>query len=393
MSKGKCVLAYSGGMDSTISVVWIKEKYDLDVITLTVDLGAGPEIEGVKEKSKNAGAIDSVILDVKEEFVSEYVFPALKAGGMYEDVYALSTALARPLMSKKLVETARKYGAEYVSHGCTGKGNDQVRFDASIMTLSGDGESIKIIAPAREWGMTRDEEKEYAAKAGLELREVGDNNRVYSIDRNLWGLAIEGEDLEDTWIEPPEDAFSWTSSVENAPDKPEILELGFDKGIPVSLDGEKLDGVSLIENLNLIAGKHGIGRVDHLENRLVGIKSREVYETPAAIILYNAISALETATLSREQQRIKSNLSKIYSDLVYDGRWFTLLRENIESFMNSVQKFSSGEVKLKLYKGNVTVIGRKSKFSLYDYDMSTYSTTDTFNHQSCLLYTSDAADE
>ena len=382
MSKGKCVLAYSGGMDSTISVVWIKEKYDLDVITLTVDLGAGPEIEGVKEKSKNAGAIDSVILDVKEEFVSEYVFPALKAGGMYEDVYALSTALARPLMSKKLVETARKYGAEYVSHGCTGKGNDQVRFDASIMTLSGDGDSIKIIAPAREWGMTRDEEKEYAAKAGLELREVGDNNRVYSIDRNLWGLAIEGEDLEDTWIEPPEDAFSWTSSVENAPDKPEILELGFDKGIPVSLDGEKLDGVSLIENLNLIAGKHGIGRVDHLENRLVGIKSREVYETPAAIILYNAISALETATLSREQQRIKSNLSKIYSDLVYDGRWFTLLRENIESFMNSVQKFSSGEVKLKLYKGNVTVIGRKSKFSLYDYDMSTYSTTDTFNHQS-----------
>ena len=382
MSKGKCVLAYSGGMDSTISVVWIKEKYDLDVITLTVDLGAGPEIEGVKEKSKNAGAIDSVVLDVKEEFVNEYVFPALKAGGMYEDVYALSTALARPLMSKKLVEIARKYGAEYVSHGCTGKGNDQVRFDASIMTLSGDGDSIKIIAPAREWGMTRDEEKEYAAKAGLELREVGDNNRVYSIDRNLWGLAIEGEDLEDTWIEPPEDAFSWTSSVENAPDKPEILELGFDKGIPVSLDGKKLDGVSLIENLNLIAGKHGIGRVDHLENRLVGIKSREVYETPAAIILYNAISALETATLSREQQRIKSNLSKIYSDLVYDGRWFTLLRENIESFMNSVQKFSSGEVKLKLYKGNVTVIGRKSKFSLYDYDMSTYSTTDTFNHQS-----------
>ena len=382
MSKGKCVLAYSGGMDSTISVVWIKEKYDLDVITLTVDLGAGPEIEGVKEKSKNAGAIDSVVLDVKEEFVNEYVFPALKAGGMYEDVYALSTALASPLMSKKLVEIARKYGAEYVSHGCTGKGNDQVRLDASIMTLSGDGDSIKIIAPAREWGMTRDEEKEYAAKAGLELREVGDNNRVYSIDRNLWGLAIEGEDLEDTWIEPPEDAFSWTSSVENAPDKPEILELGFDKGIPVSLDGKKLDGVTLIENLNLIAGKHGIGRVDHLENRLVGIKSREVYETPAAIILYNAISALETATLSREQQRIKSNLSKIYSDLVYDGRWFTLLRENIESFMNSVQKFSSGEVKLKLYKGNVTVIGRKSKFSLYDYDMSTYSTTDTFNHQS-----------
>ncbi|MDG2101586.1 MAG: argininosuccinate synthase [Dehalococcoidia bacterium] len=382
MSKGKCILAYSGGMDSTISVVWIKEKYDLDVITLTVDLGAGPEIEGVEKRAREAGAIDSVILDVKNEFVNEYIFPALKAGAMYEDVYALSTALARPLMSKKIVETARKFGAEFVSHGCTGKGNDQVRFDASIMTLAGEGESIKIIAPAREWGMTRDEEKEYANKAGLELREVGENNRVYSIDRNLWGQAIEGEDLEDTWVQPPEDAFSWTSSVENAPDSSEIIELGFEKGIPISLNNKKMNGVDLIDSLNITAGKHGIGRVDHLENRLVGIKSREVYETPAAIILYTAISALETATLSREQQRIKSNLSKIYSDLVYDGRWFTLLRENIESFMNSVQEFSSGEVKLKLYKGNVTVIGRKSKYSLYDYDMSTYSTTDSFNHQS-----------
>ena len=382
MSKGKCILAYSGGMDSTISVVWIKEKYDLDVITLTVDLGAGPEIEGVEKRAREAGAIDSVILDVKNEFVNEYIFPALKAGAMYEDVYALSTALARPLMSKKIVETARKFGAEFVSHGCTGKGNDQVRFDASIMTLAGEGESIKIIAPAREWGMTRDEEKEYANKAGLELREVGENNRVYSIDRNLWGQAIEGEDLEDTWVQPPEDAFSWTSSVENAPDSSEIIELGFEKGIPISLNNKKMNGVDLIDSLNITAGKHGIGRVDHLENRLVGIKSREVYETPAAIILYTAISALETATLSREQQRLKSNLSKIYSDLVYDGRWFTLLRENIESFMNSVQEFSSGEVKLKLYKGNVTVIGRKSKYSLYDYDMSTYSTTDSFNHQS-----------
>jgi len=382
MSKGKCILAYSGGMDSTISVVWIKEKYDLDVITLTVDLGAGPEIEGIEERAKEAGGIDSVVLDVKNEFVNEYIFPALKAGAMYEDVYALSTALARPLMSKKIVETARKFGAEFVSHGCTGKGNDQVRFDASIMTLSGDGESLKIIAPAREWGMTRDEEKEYANKAGLKLREVGENKRVYSIDRNLWGQAIEGEDLEDTWIEPPEDAFSWTSSVENAPDLSEIIEVGFEKGIPVSLNNKKMNGIDLIDFLNTIAGKHGIGRVDHLENRLVGIKSREVYETPAAIILYTAISALETATLSREQQRIKSNLSKIYSDLVYDGRWFTLLRENIESFMNSVQEFSSGDVKLKLYKGKVTVIGRKSKYSLYDYDLSTYSTTDSFNHQS-----------
>ena len=292
MSKGKCILAYSGGMDSTISVVWIKEKYDLDVITLTVDLGAGPEIEGVKEKAKQAGAVESIILDVKEEFVTDYIFPALKAGAMYENVYALSTALARPLMAKKLVETARKFGAGYVSHGCTGKGNDQVRFDASIKTLSGDGESIEIIAPAREWGMTRDEEKEYAKKAGLELREIGSNQRVYSIDRNLWGLAIEGEDLEDTWAEPHEDAFSWTNSLEKTPDKPEIIDIQFREGIPISINQKNMSGVKLIELLNNLAGKHGIGRVDHLENRLVGIKSREVYETPAAVVLYNSIIAL-----------------------------------------------------------------------------------------------------
>ena len=384
MSKGKCILAYSGGMDSTISVVWIKEKYDLDVITLTVDLGAGPEIEGVKEKAKQAGAVESIILDVKEEFVTDYIFPALKAGAMYENVYALSTALARPLMAKKLVETARKFGAGYVSHGCTGKGNDQVRFDTSIKTLSGDGESIEIIAPAREWGMTRDEEKEYAKKAGLELREIGSNQRVYSIDRNLWGLAIEGEDLEDTWAEPPEDAFSWTNSLENTPDKPEIIDIQFREGIPISINQKNMSGVKLIEFLNNLAGKHGIGRVDHLENRLVGIKSREVYETPAAVVLYNSIIALETATLSREQQRIKSFLSQNYSDLVYDGRWFTMLRENIQSFMNSVQQFSTGDIKLKLYKGSCNVIGRKSKFSLYDYDMSTYSSTDSFNHNSAV---------
>ena len=208
------------------------------------------------------------------------------------------------------------------------------------------------------------------------------NNRVYSIDRNLWGLAIEGEDLEDTWIAPPEDAFSWTSSIENAPEEHEIIEIGFEKGIPVSLNNSKMSGVKLIDELNVIAGKHGIGRVDHLENRLVGIKSREVYETPAAVVLYKAIAALETATLSREQQRLKSSLSTTFSDLVYDGRWFTSLRENIQAFMDDVQKFTSGNVKLKLYKGSSTVIGRKSRFSLYDYDMSTYSTTDSFNHGS-----------
>ena len=318
MNNKKCILAYSGGMDSTISIAWIKKEYNLDVITLTLDLGGGPELDGVKEKAKNAGAIDSLIWDVRDEFVNEYVFKGLKARALYEGKYPLSTALGRPLMAKKLVEAARLVGASSIAHGCTGKGNDQVRFDSSIMTLSAHSDPINIIAPAREWGMTRDEEKKYAQKSGIELREVGNNQKVYSIDRNLWGQAIEGEDLEDTWVEPPEDAFSWTSNAEDAPDTPEIIEIGFDKGIPISLNGEKIDGVTLIEKLNVTAGKHGIGRVDHLENRLVGIKSREVYETPAAIILYNAISALETATLSREQQRIKSNFDDKNSSQLRD---------------------------------------------------------------------------
>ncbi|MQG88086.1 MAG: argininosuccinate synthase [SAR202 cluster bacterium] len=381
MAREKCVLAYSGGMDSTISTVWIQENYDMDVVTLTVDLGAGPEIVGVKERASAAGAIESLVWDVRDEFVNEYVFPGLKAGAMYEGVYALSTALGRPLMAKKLVEAARKVGANAVAHGCTGKGNDQVRFDAGIMTLAAHGDPLKIIAPAREWGMTRDEEKLYAAKAGLELREVGDDQRVYSIDRNLWGQAIEGEDLEDTWEAPPEDAFSWTRQINETPNEPVEVSIGFEKGIPVSINGSLKKGVELIAILNDIAGKHGVGRIDHVENRLVGIKSREVYETPAAIVLHTALNALETSTLSREQQRVKSNLSSIYSDLVYDGRWFTELRTNIAAFMDSAHEYTSGDVRVRLHKGSCIVVGRRSPFSLYDFDLATYSTTDAFDHE------------
>ena len=382
MSKEKCVLAYSGGMDSTISAVWIQENYNMDVVTLTVDLGAGPEIERVLERSKKAGAIESLVWDVKDEFVNDYIFPGLKAGAVYEDSYALSTALGRPLMSKKLVEAARKVGASAVAHGCTGKGNDQVRFDASVITLMADSSPLKIIAPAREWGMTRDEEKMYANKAGLELREVGNDQRVYSIDRNIWGQAIEGEDLEDTWIEPPEDAFSWTKSIENTPDNPIEIIIGFEKGIPISLDNNKVSGKDLIEKLNILAGEHGVGRIDHTENRLVGIKSREVYETPAAIVLHKSIKALETLTLSRDQQRMKNIISQIYSDMVYDGRWFTELRSNIDAMMNDMQKFTTGEVRVKLHKANCIVTGRKSEYSLYDFDLATYSTDDIFEHSS-----------
>ena len=381
MAREKCVLAYSGGMDSTISTVWIQENYNMDVVTLTVDLGAGPEIVGVKERAAQAGAIQSLVWDVRDEFVNEYVFPGLKAGAMYEGVYALSTALGRPLMAKKLVEAAREVGATAVAHGCTGKGNDQVRFDSGIMTLTAAGEPLKIVAPAREWGMTRDEEKLYAQKAGLELREVGSDQRVYSIDRNLWGQAIEGEDLEDTWLAPPEDAFSWVKQISDTPDEGIEVVVGFEKGVPVSLDGSLKGGVELIAILNDMAGEHGVGRIDHVENRLVGIKSREVYETPAAIVLHTALKALETSTMSREQQRVKDNLSAIYSDLVYDGRWFTELRTNIAAFMDSAHQFSTGDVRLRLHKGTCLVVGRRSPFSLYDFDLATYSTTDSFDHE------------
>ena len=381
MAREKCVLAYSGGMDSTISTVWIQENYNMDVVTLTVDLGAGPEIVGVKERAAQAGAVQSLVWDVRDEFVNEYVFPGLKAGAMYEGVYALSTALGRPLMAQKLVEAAREVGATAVAHGCTGKGNDQVRFDSGIMTLAASGEPLRIVAPAREWGMTRDEEKLYAQKAGLELREVGSDQRVYSIDRNLWGQAIEGEDLEDTWLAPPEDAFSWTKQISDTPDEPIEVVVGFEKGVPVSIDGTPKSGVELIAILNDMAGEHGVGRIDHVENRLVGIKSREVYETPAAIVLHTALKALETSTMSREQQRVKENLSAIYSDMVYDGRWFTELRTNIAAFMDSVHEYSTGDVRLRLHKGSCLVVGRRSPFSLYDFDLATYSTTDSFDHE------------
>ena len=380
MAKDKCVLAYSGGMDSTISIVWIRENYGLDVVTLTVDIGGGPELEGVRERAASAGAVESLVWDVKDEFARDFIMPGLKAGAMYESAYALSTAFGRPLMAKKLVEAARQVGAVAVAHGCTGKGNDQVRFDAGIKTLAAHGDPLRIIAPAREWDMTRDEEKEFANRAGLELREVGDDQRVYSIDRNMWGQAIEGEDLEDTWFAPPEDAFSWTQPADLTPDEPEEVEISFEQGVPTALHGDKLELVELIEQLNLLAGSHGVGRVDHLENRLVGIKSREVYETPAAVVLYQAISALETATLARDQQRVKAQLALLYADLVYDGRWYTTMRENLDAFVDSVMRYTTGDVRVKLYKGSSTVTGRRSPYSLYDFELATYSTEDEFDH-------------
>lgn len=383
MARDKCVLAYSGGMDSTISIAWIKEQHDMDVITLTVELGGGAESVGVRERALAAGALDAIVLDVRDEFIEQYVWRGLRAGAVYENQYALSTAFARPLMAQKLVEAAQKHGAVAVAHGCTGKGNDQVRFDVGVQTLSATWKTpLRVIAPARNWGMTRDEEKSYAAKAGIELREVGSDKRVYSIDRNVWGQAIEGEDLEDTWQKPPEDAYSWTVAPHTAPAQGEEVVVGFEAGTPVKLNCERLKPLALVEKLNDIAGKHGVGRIDHVENRLVGIKSREVYETPAASCLVVALQALEMLTLAREQQRLLRQLSVTYADLVYDGRWFTALRENLDACVDSIQQWTTGEVRLELRQGSVTVVGRRSPYSLYDFSLATYSTDDKFKHSS-----------
>ncbi|MEC8713309.1 MAG: argininosuccinate synthase [Chloroflexota bacterium] len=379
MAKDIAVLAYSGGLDSTISIDWIKENYGYEVITLTVDLGGGQFSDDLESRAKKAGALDCVILDVKNEFVEDFILPSLKAGVIYEDNYLLATSIGRPLMAKKLVEVAYKYNARAVAHGCTGKGNDQVRFDTAIKTLSAN-EPLEIIAPAREASLTRDQEKEYAEKLGIKLPGV--EERVYSIDRNLWGLAIEGEDLEDPWVEPPEDAYLITKSLEDTPNDPAYIEIGFKEGMPIKLNGEITDFLEIIEKLNLIAGDHGVGRVVHVENRLVGIKSREVYEAPGATVIHNAFQSLEKLVLNRDQSRMKGMISSNYSDLVYDGRWFSGLRENLDAYCKSSCRYMTGEVRIKLYKSKCDVVGAKSPYSLYSYDLATYSNDDKFKHDS-----------
>ena len=381
MAKDIAVLAYSGGLDSTISIDWIKENYGYDVITLTVDLGGGQFSNDLESRAKEAGAIECVILDVKNEFVKDFILPSLKAGVIYEKNYLLATSIGRPLMAKKLVEIAYKYKAKAVAHGCTGKGNDQVRFDTAIKTLSAN-DPLEIIAPAREASLTRDQEKEYAEKLGINLPSV--EERVYSIDRNLWGLAIEGEDLEDPWVEPPEDAYLITKGINNTPNDPIYLEIGFKEGMPNKLNGKAMGFLEIIEKLNVIAGDHGVGRVVHVENRLVGIKSREVYEAPGATVIHNAFQSLEKLVLNRDQSRMKEIVSNYYSDLVYDGRWFSGLRENLDSYCKSSCRYMTGDVRLKLYKSNCDVVGAKSPYSLYSYDLATYSNDDKFKHDSAV---------
>jgi argininosuccinate synthase len=370
----KVVLAYSGGLDTSVAIKWLEKKYNSKVITLTVDIGNVPDLEAIRQKALKVGAIKALVVDAKETFIKSFVFPALQADAVYEGQYPLATALGRPLIARLLVEAAKKEKARIVAHGCTGKGNDQVRIDVGVAALAPE---LKVIAPAREWKMSREQTIKYAQahKIPVPITKAS----PYSIDENLWGRSIECGVLEDTWNEPPHDVFLWTKSPEKTPARPAYLEIGFDKGIPVSLNGQKLDPVALVQKVHSLAGKHGIGRIDHVENRLVGIKSREVYEAPAAMVLLKAHQALEDLVLTKGQLRFKVKVAVEYADLIYNGLWFTGMRQDLAAYVESTQKYVTGTVRVKLFKGNCQIVGRKSPYSLYDYSLATYDKGDAFD--------------
>lgn len=379
MTKEKIVLAYSGGLDTSVSVKWIQEKYGYDVIALGLDVGEGKDLEAIKNKALNVGAIKAIMIDAKELLAKEYILPALKANCLYEGKYPLSSALSRPLISKLLVEVAEQEGASAVAHGCTGKGNDQVRFEVSVQALN---PSLKVVAPVREWGMTRDEEIKYAQENGIPIPVDLDN--PFSIDANIWGRACEAGVLEDPWAEAPEAAYDWTNPIELTPDQAEYVEIDFEQGVPVALNGEKLPLVQLIESLNAIGGKHGVGRIDHIENRLVGIKSREVYENPAALILINAHKELEFLTLTREVTQFKTQVEQQMAKIIYEGLWYSPIKPALDAFINETQKTVTGTIRVKLHKGNHTVVGRKSPYSLYNEELATYAKGDAFDHNAAV---------
>lgn len=373
------VLAYSGGLDTSVSIKWIQQKYDAEVITVTLDVGQQRDMKALEERAKGIGAIKHYSIDAKGEFAAEYIFPAIKANGLYEGKYPLSSALSRPLIASKLVNIAKREGATAVAHGCSGKGNDQVRFDVTIKSLA---PNLEIIAPVREWELTRDEEIKFAKANGIHI-PVNLSN-PYSIDQNLWGRSIECGVLEYPDSEPPEEVFEWTTPPEKAPDAAEYVSIKFESGVPCALNGEYMDPVTLIDSLNKIAGKHGVGRIDHMEDRLVGIKSREIYECPAATVLLEAHADLEKAVLTRHEIMFKRQVDAQWASLVYMGLWMDPLRKDLEAFVNKTQERVSGEVKVKLYKGGLRVVGRSSQMSLYDLNLATYDAKTTFD-QSCSL--------
>ncbi|EAW38541.1 argininosuccinate synthase [Lyngbya sp. PCC 8106] len=373
----KAVLAYSGGVDTSVCIPYLKNEFGVEgVITLAADLGQGDELEPIKQKALDSGAEESLVIDVRERFVNEFAFPAIQANAFYENRYPLSTALARPLIAQILVEAAEKYGADAIAHGCTGKGNDQVRFDVSITALN---PKLKILAPAREWGMSREETIAYGEKCGIQSPVK--KSSPYSLDRNLLGMAIEAGPLEDPWVEAPKDVYRLTKAIEDTPNEPEYVEIGFEKGIPVSLNGEFLGGVALITKLNQMSGNHGVGRIDMIENRLVGIKSREIYECPAMTVLIHAHRDLESLTLTADVTRYKRGIEETYSQLVYNGLWFSPLKGALDAFVQQTQERVTGVVRVKLFKGNAIMVGRQSANSLYSMDLATYGSEDVFDHK------------
>ncbi|NJK30826.1 MAG: argininosuccinate synthase [Acaryochloris sp. SU_5_25] len=373
----KVVLAYSGGVDTSVCIPYLQHEWGVEeVITLAADLGQGDELEPIRQKALAAGAAQSLIADGTQSFITDYAFPALQANALYEDRYPLSTALARPLIAKLLVEAAAVYGADAVAHGCTGKGNDQVRFDVAIAALN---PKLKVLAPAREWGMSREETIAYGERYGV--ASPVKKSSPYSIDRNLLGRSIEAGSLEDPWVEPPEEIYALTQALDQTPDQPEYITLDFELGLPTQLNGQTLDPVTLVEQLNPIVGKHGIGRIDMVENRLVGIKSREIYEAPALLVLIQAHRDLESLTLTADVTQYKRGIEQTYSQLVYNGLWYSPLKAALDAFIQQTQTRVTGTIRIKLYKGSATVVGRRSPHSLYTHELATYGAEDAFDHK------------
>ncbi len=375
MAKPKIVLAYSGGLDTTVAVPWLQEKYDADIITLTIDLGM-VDLESIRQRALSIGAVEALTVDGRDTLVDEFLFPSLQAGTVYEEQYPLATALGRPLIARYLVAAAREHDAYAIAHGCTGKGNDQVRLEVGIAAL---GPDIHVIAPIRDWGMSRDDEIEYGQARNLPINA---NRSRFSTDENLWGRSVEAGELEDPWMEPPEDAYDWTSPVSSTPDEPAYIEIHFECGVPKAIDGESMAGTDLITHLNTLAGAHGIGRIDHVENRLVGIKSREIYECPAATLLHTAHKALEAMTLTKDQARTKARIALEYADVIYNGLWFTAHRADLNAYVQSTQRFVTGDIRVRLHKGAGTVVGRQAPKALYNYALATYDRSDEFDHAS-----------
>jgi argininosuccinate synthase len=371
----RIILAYSGGLDTSVAIPWLAEKFGAEIIALTLDLGQGQELSDVRERALAAGALRAHVIDAREEFARAYILPALQAGAIYEDQYPLATALGRPLIARHLVQIARMEGATSIAHGCTGKDNDQVGLDISVRALDG---GLKVIAPARMWGMTRSDEIEYARQRTISVPVTAAS--PYSIDSNLWGRSIECGMLEDPWAEPPDDIFTLTRSPQDCPDQPAYVDIDFEAGVPVRANGIDMPFIELIESLETIAGSHGVGRIDMIENRLMGIKSREIYEAPAAVVLHAAHAELEKLVIARDLDRIRHDMARTYADLVYNGLWFSHAREAIDAFVKAIQPRVTGVVRLKLFKGDCRVVGRKSPFGLYDHSLATYDTGDLYDH-------------